>query len=81
MKWLVELEDGERLEVEYVDLPLGTLTVSLKENEIALKRHDSIYFTGKLIFKTVEDKKKFMESGCYVIMPIRGTKMTEVVEV
>jgi len=80
MKWLVELEDGERLEVEYVSLPPGTLTVSLKENEIALKRHDNIYFTGKLIFKTVEDKKRFMESGCYVIMPVRKTKVMEVEE-
>ena len=79
MKWLVELEDGERLEVEYVNLPHGTLTVPLKENEIALKRHDSIYFTGKLIFKTVEDKKRFMKSGCYVIMPVRKTKVMEVV--
>ena len=79
MKWLVELEDGERLEVEYVSLPPGTLTVPLTENEIALKRHDSIYFTGKLIFKTTEDKKKFIESGCYVIMPVRKTKVMDVV--
>ena len=42
MKWLVELEDGERLEVEYISLPPGTLTVPLTENETALKRHDSI---------------------------------------
>ena len=32
MKWLVELEDGERLEVGYVSLPPGTLTVPLTEN-------------------------------------------------
>jgi len=74
MKWLVELENGERIEVEYIEFGPDVLHPRLEKNEIALKRHDSIYFIGKLVFKTVEDKKRFMESGCYVIMPIRKIK-------
>jgi len=74
MKLLVELENGERIEVEYIEFGPDVLRPRLEKNEIALKRHDSIYFTGKLVFKTVEDKKRFMESGCYVIMPIRKIK-------
>ena len=74
MKLLVELENGERIEVEYVEFGSSVLSPHLEENEIAIKQYNSIYYTGKLRFKSVEDKRKFIESGYYIIIPIRRIK-------
>jgi len=74
MKLLVELESGERIEVEYVEFGPSVLSPHLEENEIAVKQYNNIYYTGKLRFKSVEDKRKFIESGYYIIIPVKNIK-------
>ena len=74
MKLLVELENGERIEVEYVEFGSDVLRPHLKKNEIALKTYNSVYYKGKLRFKSVEDKRKFIESGYYIIIPVKSIK-------
>ena len=81
MKLLVELESGERIEVEYVEFGSDVLRPHLKKNEIALKTYNSVYYKGKLCFKSGEDKRKFIESGYYIVIPVKNIKTIVEVEV
>jgi len=81
MKLLVELENGERIEVEYVEFGPSIPYPRLEENEIAIKPFNSIYYTGKLRFKSEEDKRKFIESGYYIVIPVKNIKTIVEVEV
>ena len=79
MKWMVELENGERIEVEYLEFQEEVVDVELGEDEMAVRPYNSMYYTGILQFKSKEDKQKFKESGIYIIMPVNKVKTIEVV--